>query len=104
YVTTPSRSFAVSELEDAVDGSSPAGKSESKAKSRRMLADRIRRKLTDLVGKEEKTLDDLMRITHTSAWTNRNAANLPKTTPLSSAEEAASSKASSIVAAVSTDA
>ncbi|CAL9136568.1 unnamed protein product, partial [Musa textilis] len=102
-LTRPSHPCAVSELEDAAaDGSSPAGKSESAAKSRRMLADRIRRKLTDLVGKEEKTLDDLMRITHTSAWTNRNAANLPKT-PLSS-EEAASSMASSIVAAVGTDA
>ncbi|URE38755.1 hypothetical protein MUK42_07460 [Musa troglodytarum] len=68
-----------------------------------MLADRIRRKLTDLVGKEEKTLDDLMRITHTSAWTNRNAANLPKTPLSSEEEEEAPSMASSIVAAEKND-
>ncbi|KAJ8471895.1 hypothetical protein OPV22_026238 [Ensete ventricosum] len=60
-----------------------------------MLADRSRRKLADVAGKEEKTCDDLMRITKTSAWTNRNAANLTKT-PLISSPEASSS----IVAAV----
>ncbi|KAG6520913.1 hypothetical protein ZIOFF_017975 [Zingiber officinale] len=60
----------------AAHSSSPDGKSENGATSLRMLADRIRLKLRDLAGEEEKMLDDFARMRCTRNWTRMNTAAL----------------------------
>ncbi|WOL06627.1 thioredoxin-like 3-1, chloroplastic [Canna indica] len=60
------RNGVVESADEGDESSSFVGKSESEAKTLRMLLDRTRRKLRDLpTGKEEKMLDDLVRIRYT---------------------------------------